>query len=93
MEKQIERIREMEQRMERAAEAIKKLTAAQDAYAAVQQDLAVLEQYYGSAEWKQDYADDEAGLLPTGLKRGVLSEDGLWNLLSEARKLNRHLSR
>ena len=28
------------------------------------------------------FADDEAGLLPKDLKRGVLSEDGLWNLLT-----------
>ena len=31
-----------------------------------------LELYYGSTEWKQDYAADEAGLLPPDLKRGVL---------------------
>ena len=43
--------------------------------------LRILAEYYGSDEWKQDFADDEAGRLPKDLKRGVLSEDGLWNLL------------
>ena len=42
--------------------------------------------YYASDEWKQDFAADEAGLLPDDLKRGVLSEDGLYNLLEENRE-------
>ena len=42
-----------------------------------------LEQYYGSPEWKLDFAADEAGLLPEDLKRGVLSEDGICNALEE----------
>ena len=84
---QIERIKQMELRMERAAKAVMELSAALDNYAAVQDDIATLEQYYGSEEWKQDYAADEAGLLPADLKRGVLSEDGIWNLLSDVREL------
>lgn len=77
----------MELRMERAAKAVMELSAALDNYAAVQDDIAALEQYYGSEEWKQDFAADEAGLLPADLKRGVLSEDGIWNLLSDVREL------
>ncbi len=46
--------------------------------------LAELEKYYTSDAWKQDFAADEAGLIPKELKRGVLSEDGVYNLLSEA---------
>lgn len=49
----------------------------------VENAMLVLSDYYGSEVWKQDFADDEAGLLPKDLKRGVLSEDGLWNLLSD----------
>ena len=45
--------------------------------------ISELEAYYTSDEWKQDFAADEAGLLPKGLKRGVLSEDGIYNLLEE----------
>ena len=88
---QVERIKEMELRMERAAKAVMELSAALENYEAVQEDIAALEQYYGSEEWKQDFADDEAGLLPKNLKRGVLSEDGIWNLLSDARELNNRL--
>lgn len=77
----------MEQSMERASAALTELSAALRNYAAVQDDLAALNAYYGSDEWKNDFADDEAGLLPATLKRGVLSEDGLWNLLADHREL------
>ena len=88
---QVERIKQMELRLERAAAAVMELSAALDKYEAVQEDIKVLEEYYGSNEWKQDFADDEAGRLPTDLKRGVLSEDGIWNLLSDARELNKRI--
>jgi hypothetical protein len=88
---QIERIKQMELRMERAAKAVMELSAALDNYESVQEDIAELDNYYGSEMWKQDYADDEAGRLPADLKRGVLSEDGIWNLLSDARELSDRL--
>ena len=90
-QEQIERIRQMELRMERVTKAAMELSAALDNYEAAQEDIAALNDYYGSEEWKQDYADDEAGLLPADLKRGVLSEDGIWNLLSDASELNKAL--
>jgi hypothetical protein len=90
---QTERIKQMELRMERAAKAVMELSAALENYEAIQEDIAALEQYYGSEAWKQDYADDEAGFLPAGLKRGVLSEDGIWNLLEDARELNKRIKR
>ena len=73
--------------MERASSAIINFSAALDKYIEAQQSIAALSDYYGSDEWKQDYADDEAGLLPADLKRGVLSEDGIWNLLADNREL------
>lgn len=88
---QIERIKEMELRMERAAKAVMELSAALENYEAVQEDIAALEQYYSSEEWKLDFAADEAGLLPADLKRGVLSEDGIWNLLSDVRELDKRI--
>lgn len=44
---------------------------------------ALLEKYYTSGEWREDYEADEAGLFPADLKRGVLSQDGLYDLLSQ----------
>lgn len=93
MQNQIERIREMELRMERVAKIVEELMTALSHFKALDDDLEVLDQYYGSDEWKQDLAADEAGRLPRDLKRGVLSEDGLWNLLSEVREMNKRTRR
>ena len=84
---QTERIRQMEQRLDRASSAVMELAAALDKYAGVQEAIAELDRYYSSKEWRQHFEDDEAGLLPPDLKRGVLSEDAIWNLLSDHREL------
>ena len=82
---EIERIKWMEQRFNKVLAAIKDGSA--DSLKAVEEDVAELSKYYGSELWKQDFAADEAGTLPPDLKRGVLSEDGLWNLLSDYREI------
>ena len=56
---------------------------------AIKEDVAELSKYYGSELWKLDFAADEAGNLPPDLKRGVLSEDGIWNLLSDYREIQK----
>lgn len=40
-----------------------------------------LEAYYTGGDWMRDFEADEAGLLPKDLPRGVLSEDGIYDLL------------
>ena len=45
--------------------------------------MAELEAYYTSAAWKQDFEADEAGLFPERLRRGVLSEDGIYNIIEQ----------
>ena len=89
---QTERIRQMELRLERAAAAVMEFSAALDKFEAIREDIETLDKYYASEEWKQDFAYDEAGRLPADLKRGVLSEDGIWNLLSDVGELNRRMS-
>ena len=83
----IERIKWMEQRYNNALAAIKDGAAV--SLKAVKEDVAELSKYYGSELWKQDFAADEAGKLPPDLKRGVLSEDGIWNLLSDYREMQK----
>ena len=80
--KQIERIQYMEQLLDFIIEARKEQHANQEKSARIQEAIRILAEYYGSDDWKRDFADDEAGLLPKELKRGVLSEDGIWNVLS-----------
>lgn len=47
------------------------------------EDKAKLEAYYTGKDWRFDFELDEAGLLPAGLKRGVLSEDAVYDLLED----------
>ena len=84
---QVERIKWMEQRFNNALAAIKDESAA--SLKTIKEDVAELSKYYGSELWKQDFAADEAGNLPPDLKRGVLSEDGIWNLLSDYRVIQK----
>ena len=53
------------------------------AQAKMQNQLRILNEYYVSGQWQEDYEADEAGLLPSGLKRGVLSQDGVFDLLEK----------
>lgn len=71
-------LRQAEQAL--AGEASLKGTAPEDPDLAEQ--IRKLDSYYGSPEWKEDLEADEAGLLPADLKRGVLSEDGIYNVLN-----------
>ena len=45
--------------------------------------LEMLIQYYEGEQWMEDYKLDEKGLLPKNLKRGILSEDGIYNFLAQ----------
>lgn len=81
----------MERCLVSASAAVKRLEAALDRYESVQKAIAALDEYYGSDLWRQDLADDEAGLLPENLKRGVLSQDAIWNLLADVRTLTTRL--
>ena len=90
---QIKRIREMERRLVRATNAVRRISLALDNYEAIKDDIDALDSYYGSEEWRKDFADDEAGLLPEGLRRGVLSEDGIWNLLTNYRELQKRITK
>ena len=88
---QVERIKWMEQRFNNALAAIKDESAA--SLKAIKEDVLELSKYYGGELWKldfaADFAADEAGNLPPDLKRGVLSEDGIWNLLSDYREIQK----
>ena len=57
--------------------------------ALLQEKIEILIQYYESKQWKIDYSADERGELPADLKRGVLSEDGVYNLLNDIDSLKK----
>ena len=78
---QIRRIEEMEAVYDAARAALLDLEGALEKYLAIAPRLRELEKYYTSGQWLRDYQDDEAGKLPRDLKRGVLSQDGVYDLL------------
>ena len=86
--KQIQRISEMEERFDRASAAMKLFSSELDKFETMLEDVLMLDKYYGSGNWWQDKTDDETGRLPADLKRGVLSEDAIWDLLVECGQLN-----
>ena len=86
-----ERITQMERRLVRAEEAVGAMEEAVGAMEEAVEDIAALNEYLGSPEWLADRADDEAGRLPQGLRRGVLSEDAIWNLLERCREMKEQL--
>ena len=82
----------MKEAMEQTIERIAAMEACYDALWAVadspetmsdglKDSLKILVEYYHGGLWLKDYTLDEQGLLPRGLKRGVLSQDGVYDLL------------
>ena len=72
--------------MENLEEAIRRIQRMEEIFDALQADpghpsLGELVRYYEGGQWLQDYELDEQGLLPKDFKRGVLSQDGVYNLL------------
>ena len=91
--KQIERIEIMERYLNDSETAVRELDVALERYETIQHELKKLSDYYGSTLWIKDYEDDEAGKLPENLKRGVLSEDSVYDLLTEHHNLILRMSR
>ena len=91
MTDRIRRITEMEQHMKQAEAAIKALDTAVDSFEETEDSFLALQHYYESPQWRMDLEADEAGLLPQDLHRGVLSEDGIYNLLEEYEALKNRL--
>ena len=91
MTEQICRIMTMEERMDRARKAVHDLQNAMEQLEAVKKDVDSLSDYYENGTWRQDYEADEAGMLPKDLKRGVLSQDALYDILTEFDTLEKQI--
>ncbi len=84
--KTVERVQEMEGRFDSLSHHLNALKEALSE-GGIKEDFAVLQDYMDSGQWLKDFEADEKGKLPADLKRGVLSEDGLYDLLAEAREI------
>ena len=88
---QLERIAYMEKILDEATEAVSALQNALERYIALQDRLQELAAYYGSVQWRQDFEDDSTGKLPQELKRGVLSEDAVYDLLCQCSEMEKQI--
>ena len=79
----IRRIIEMENRCDRISRVLRAAEVRPDHLDSIRDDIRALSEYYEGSLWREDFEADEAGLLPPDLKRGVLSEDAVYDLLSE----------
>ena len=85
-ETMVQAITAMEARLDASQAALDALDAALARFAAQRADMQQLAAYLGSPEWRAHFEADEAGRLPAGLKRDVLSEDALYNFLQQRRE-------
>ena len=83
----VKRINEMESILEEALRRMDMAEEVSKALLAYQSEIKKLDEYYSSQDWKDDLALDEDGRLPKDLKRGVLSEDGIYNALERNKEL------
>lgn len=83
----------MESYLDESGAAISELSEALRRYEEIQDNYYDLENYYVSTQWMTDYEADEAGAIPSDLKRGVLSEDTVYDLLTEHRELMARMQR
>jgi hypothetical protein len=81
----IKRINEMEASMERVNKAVTIIREQMERLNSLSSDIEKLQDYYEN-EWREDFEADERGELPKDLKRGVLSEDALFDLLEETER-------
>ena len=90
-ESQIERIKRYENMMNEVKEALQKADAAIEAYKQVRPKIRKLERYYTGSMWKKDFIASENGELPEDLLCGVLSEDGINDVLDEDLELKKKI--
>ena len=77
----IERIKEMEEYLNECTKATADLSAQIECTDALREQMIKLSAYYGSEEWYEDRNGD----LPEGLSAGVLSEDAVYDLITDLR--------
>ena len=83
----IRRVQQMESALNDGAAALHALTDALDRVEALRPRMAELFQYYGSEAWHEDREAE----LPADLPAGVLSEDAVYDLLTDTREEAIHM--
>ena len=89
---QIERIKKMDAVLVEAKAAVNKLGAALEEYFSLKPQIDELFEYYQSPLWMKDYDDDSLGRIPKDLRREVISQDAVYDLMEQIAELNAQFS-
>ena len=82
-QKAMDRVGQMEQCFDMLKKAVSENPAGIREDSFLKSQLQRLIQYYESGQWLHDYELDEAGCLPQDLKRGILAQDAIYDLLEQ----------
>jgi hypothetical protein len=83
----IKRIEDLEYKYNEVSRVMAALDMVFDEYTNIKDWICELKDYLESGQWRKDFEADEKGELPKDLKRGILSEDGLFDLLADVKML------
>lgn len=78
-----EQITQMEKIKNEQLQLLQQMNALLDTMEAKQEEYHALIEYYYSDQRRQDLEDDENGRFPSDLRRGVLSEDEIYDLMGD----------
>ncbi|WP_157693996.1 DUF4298 domain-containing protein [Neisseria chenwenguii] len=87
-EQRLNQIRQMEQTLNDATELMAKIEQLQEEWKNQQPHIQALLDYYFQGDWRADYEAFDNGKIPQGMSCGVLSEDAVFNLISDQQRLS-----
>ena len=83
MEEAAERVSRMEALFDMLSDAVGDAAGRAETDGQLRKAARTLSRYQAGGQWIRDYEMDGCGMLPDSLKRGVLSQDGLYDLLCD----------
>ena len=90
-DERIERIKKMEEKLDNVSPKVDAFEKSLNDLNSAFEDIKSLSEYY-KIEWKKDYEADEQGKIPKDLKRGVLSQDTLFDLLEKLNEMKNDIT-
>ena len=90
-DERVERIKKMEEKLDKVTPKINNFENALNDLNSGFEDIKSLSDYY-KKEWKEDYEADEQGKIPKEIKRGVLSQDTLYDLLGKLSEMKNDIT-
>ncbi len=89
-QERIRHVARMEEICDKCGNAVGELLRAAECFQSLEPELRILEEYYLSPAWLEDRDADQAGRIPGDLKRGILAEDTIYDLLTDVERM-KHL--